>query len=35
MFDREQKHLYVMLFSNSSQKLYAENTISAFTIDLA
>jgi hypothetical protein len=35
MTDREQKQLYVTLFSNASQELYATNTLSAFRVELA
>jgi hypothetical protein len=35
MTDREQKHLYVTLFSNACQDLYPANTISAFRVELA
>jgi hypothetical protein len=33
--NREQEHFYVTLFSNSSQSLFVDNTIAAFTIHLA
>jgi hypothetical protein len=35
MTDREQKQLYIMLFSNASQDLYPANTLSAFRVELA
>jgi hypothetical protein len=35
MEDREQKHLYVTLFSNASQELYPGNTFSSFRVELA
>ena len=34
MYDYDPKHFYVTLFSNASQSLYPNNTISAFTVEL-